>query len=375
MTSRKARSACPSRMKSMTSHEEGDMKSAENKICCETVTYMGEAGDVPDGAGSRTETPGDVSSLIDHLTLIHIDVESNDPGLHSQENQACCSRNVMRKQKHWEKIIAAKKSKRRQEKERRKARQCEDANAGTDCHQHSKKFLKALTKERLLGAKDAGPRLCIDLSMTDHMSKKEMCRLAAQIRRLYGSNKKAAKPFWLYLTDQHLKGLSQDLSVSAIQSTVIPQDTMASEYNIFNIQWPFLTIVETTEASFLDLFALETIVYLTPDSDHVLEDIDPTKVYILGGLVDESVQKKVTYQKAKHNGLQTARLPIQEYMVKKVNVKNFHSEILAINQVFDILRTYSETQSWPEALKAGVSPGKGFVLPGEIIPEKESSFT
>ncbi|XP_044142148.1 tRNA methyltransferase 10 homolog B isoform X3 [Bufo gargarizans] len=356
MTSRKARSACPSRMKSMTSHEEGDMKSAENKICCETVTYMGEAGDVPDGAGSRTETPGDVSSLIDHLTLIHIDVESNDPGLHSQENQACCSRNVMRKQKHWEKIIAAKKSKRRQEKERRKARQCEDANAGTDCHQHSKKFLKALTKERLLGAKDAGPRLCIDLSMTDHMSKKEMCRLAAQIRRLYGSNKKAAKPFWLYLT-------------GFVENSLLYDECVRMNDGFVHY------LVETTEASFLDLFALETIVYLTPDSDHVLEDIDPTKVYILGGLVDESVQKKVTYQKAKHNGLQTARLPIQEYMVKKVNVKNFHSEILAINQVFDILRTYSETQSWPEALKAGVSPGKGFVLPGEIIPEKESSFT
>lgn len=78
--------------------------------------------------------------------------------------------------------------------------------------------------------------------------------------------------------------------------------------------------------------------------------------------MDESVQKKVTYQKAKDNGLQTARLPIQEYMVKKDNVKNFHSEILAINQVFDILRIYCESRSWPEALKAGVSPGKGFVL-------------
>lgn len=122
------------------------------------------------------------------------------------------------------------------------------------------------------------------------------------------------------------------------------------------------TMVESTVDSFIDLFPLDTIIYLTPDSDRVLVDIDPTKVYVLGGLVDESVQKKVTYQKAKDNGLQTARLPIQEYMVKKDNVKNFHSEILAINQVFDILRIYCESRSWPEALKAGVSPGKGFVL-------------
>lgn len=43
--------------------------------------------------------------------------------------------------------------------------------AGT-CPQHSKRFLKALTKERLLEAKHSGPRLCVDLSMTHHMSKK-----------------------------------------------------------------------------------------------------------------------------------------------------------------------------------------------------------
>jgi hypothetical protein len=43
--------------------------------------------------------------------------------------------------------------------------------AGT-CPQHSKRFLKALTKEKLLEAKHSGPRLCVDLSMTQHMSKK-----------------------------------------------------------------------------------------------------------------------------------------------------------------------------------------------------------
>lgn len=30
--------------------------------------------------------------------------------------------------------------------------------------------------------------------------------------------------------------------------------------------------------------------------------------------------------------------------------------------VFDILSTYFETHSWPEALKKGVSPGKGYIL-------------
>ncbi|MEJ1276991.1 tRNA methyltransferase 10B [Cricetulus griseus] len=44
--------------------------------------------------------------------------------------------------------------------------------ANSTCPQHSKRFLKALTKEKLLEAKHSGPRLCVDLSMTHQMSKK-----------------------------------------------------------------------------------------------------------------------------------------------------------------------------------------------------------
>ncbi|KAM7165787.1 tRNA methyltransferase 10 homolog B isoform 4-T6 [Macrochelys suwanniensis] len=249
-------------------------------------------------------------------------------------------RNVLRKQRHWEKIVTAKKKKRKQEKERRKAKHAEDKGAA---HQHSKRVLKAITKERLLAAKAAAPWLCVDLSMTGHMTKKEISRLAAQIRRLYGSNKKAGKPFWICLTGF--------VAGSPISEECFRMNDGFSSY-----------LMDITPESYLDLFPLETIVYLTPDSENALQDIDPHSVYVLGGLVDESIQKKVTLQQAQEHSLQTARLPIAEYMVKNANVKNYHSETLAINQVFDALSTYYETQSWPEALKAGVPPGKGYVL-------------
>ncbi|XP_018099232.1 tRNA methyltransferase 10 homolog B isoform X2 [Xenopus laevis] len=237
---------------------------------------------------------------MDFLSLLEIDSDNDSLNSLPQESGKWCSRNVLRKQRHWEKITAAKKCKRKQEKERRKAKNAQDLQKGATEQKHSKKFLKALTKEHLLEAKDSGPRLCIDLSMTQHMTKK----------------------------------------------------------------------VDTTENSFLDVFPLETVVYLTPDSDNALEDVDPEKVYVIGGLVDESVQKKLTYHKAKDHELQTARLPIQEYMVKNINMKNFHSEILAINQVFDVLSTYYRTRSWVEALQAGVSPGKGYVLRNKTTLEE-----
>ncbi|XP_042821196.1 tRNA methyltransferase 10 homolog B isoform X3 [Panthera tigris] len=236
-------------------------------------------------------------SISESFQLLQIDVECEHlEGETLPTGSAMwCSKNVQRKQRHWEKIVAAKKSKRKQEKERRKANRVE--NSGT-CPQHSKRFLRSLTKERLLEAKHSGPRLCIDLSMTHHMSKKELSRLAGQIRRLYGSNKKADRPFWIYLTG----------------------------------------------------FTTDSHLY-----EECLRMNDGFSSYL-----------KVTFQKAQEHSVKTARLPIQEYMVRCQNRKNYHSEILAINQVFDILSAYFETQNWPEALKKGVSSRKGYVLQNSV---------
>ncbi|XP_077201645.1 tRNA methyltransferase 10 homolog B isoform X1 [Paroedura picta] len=279
-------------------------------------------------------------NLWDAFGLLQIDVGCESIRGQVPGNEAGCSRNVLRKQRNWEKIISAKKKKRKCERERRRAKLAEERDQAP---QLSKRDLKGITKLRLLGAKETGPWLCVDLSMTTHMTKKEISRLAAQIRRLYGSNKKSQKPFWLYLTG------------------FVPNSPIAEECLRMNDGFSNY-IIDVTPESYLDLFPLETIVYLTPDAEKALEEVEPHKVYVLGGLVDESIQKRLTFQNAQEQHLQMARLPIQEYMVKKVNAKNYHSTTLAINQVFDALSTYHETKSWAEALKAAVSPGKGYVL-------------
>uniref|UniRef100_A0A8C6HMV3 tRNA methyltransferase 10 homolog B n=1 Tax=Mus spicilegus TaxID=10103 RepID=A0A8C6HMV3_MUSSI len=311
-----------------------DCKSEESAQRTDSQAFQEPEG-LPEAGGE--------DGLSESFQLLQVDVEYEHPEETSPANSAVwSSKNVQRKQRHWERIVSSKKSKRKQERERRKAKRAEDPGNGT-CPQHSKRFLKALTKEKLLEAKHSGPRLCIDLSMTQHMSKKELSRLAGQIRRLYGSNKKASRPFWICLT-----GFS---TTSPLYEECLRMNDGFSAY-----------LLDVTEEDCFSLFPLETLVYLTPDSEHPLEDIDQSTVYVIGGLVDESIQKKVTFQKAREYSVKTARLPIQEYMIKRQNEKNYHSEILAINQVFDILSTYFETRNWPEALKKGVSPGKGYVL-------------
>ncbi|XP_042311824.1 tRNA methyltransferase 10 homolog B [Sceloporus undulatus] len=279
-------------------------------------------------------------NLWDIFELLQIDVDCESSRDQVASNKDLCSRNVLRKQRHWEKIVSAKKSKRKLERERRKAKHAEEKDSAP---QFSKRELKVIAKEHLLNAKETGPWLCIDLSMTSHMTKKEISRLATQIRRLYGSNKKSQRPFWLYLT-------------GFVENSPISEACLRMNDGFANY------LMDVTPETYLDLFPLETIVYLTPDAENALEEVDPQKVYILGGLVDESIQKRLTLHKAQEEHLQTARLPIQEYMVKNINAKNYHSTTLAINQVFDALSVFYVTKSWEKALKAAVSPGKGYIL-------------
>lgn len=50
--------------------------------------------------------------------------------------------------------------------------------------------------------------------------------------------------------------------------------------------------------SYLDIFPKEDLVYLTSDSPNELERFDPTKAYIIGGIVDRNRLKGATFQKA-----------------------------------------------------------------------------
>ncbi|CAJ1085980.1 tRNA methyltransferase 10 homolog B isoform X1 [Xyrichtys novacula] len=287
-----------------------------------------------------------LNGVSEEMDLLHIDVETDVVEDKPGREDAACSKNVLRKQRNWERQLAAKKNKRKEEKQRRKLNREQESGTSRADPPFTKRVMKAITKERLVEAQSTGLRLCVDLSMTDSMSDKEVSRLAGQLRRLYGSNKKATRPFHVSLTD-----LRED---SRLYRECVRMNDGFLNYTM-----------DITEKSCLDLFPPETIVYLTPDAEEALQTVDADKVYVLGGLVDESIQKKLSFSKAAELSVHMARLPIDEFMVKKNNVKNFHSKILAVNQVFDILLTFCNTGSWTEALQTWFPPGKGYVVAPE----------
>jgi tRNA (guanine9-N1)-methyltransferase len=190
-------------------------------------------------------------------------------------------------------------------------------------------------------------KVIIDCSFCAMMSEKEQSRLAQQIGQCYASNKAAASPAYFKMVN-------------------LKTDTFFYK-ELFRVNDGFERyIIEQSDQSLQESCStqLNDLVYLTPDAKNILQDLQQDKkTYVLGGLVDETVSKKATYDKCESLSITSARLPIEEFMTRHKNNPKFnYSKVLSINQVFDILLTYSHSNDWKAALSSGVPKRKGYFI-------------
>jgi tRNA (guanine9-N1)-methyltransferase len=193
-------------------------------------------------------------------------------------------------------------------------------------------------------------RISIDCSFCYLMSIKEQSRLAQQIGRCYASNRATLKPAQITLTNINKN--------SFLYKEMCRVNDGFEKY-----------VMIRTEKTIEEYYSnnLENLCYLSPDADEILENLDLNQIYIIGGLVDETVTKKVTLRKSSNLNLKCFRLPIEEHMNRRENKEegdkkyNF-SKILALNQVLDILLNYNLTKDWKSALAIGVPSRKGFCV-------------
>ena len=82
-------------------------------------------------------------------------------------------------------------------------------------------------------------------------------------------------------------------------------------------------------------------------------------MYVIGGLVDDSVKKNSTCSYAQNHGIKTAKLPIQEHCERAGN--GTFKQIFTINQVFEILMKKANGSDWPQALSNCIPIKTGFV--------------
>ena len=94
----------------------------------------------------------------------------------------------------------------------------------------------------------------------------------------------------------------------------------------------------------------ENTVYLTADTDDVLDTLDADKYYVIGGIVDRNRLKNATAQKADYFNIPKKRLPIQEYCERTKTDLGSFSKVLTVNQCVEILVEWQKTKDWDKAI-------------------------
>ncbi|CAL8123284.1 unnamed protein product [Orchesella dallaii] len=173
--------------------------------------------------------------------------------------------------------------------------------------------------------------ICIDMSFNDLMIEKDLHKCVKQLHRCYSVNRRHENPLQFYVTSFTGKAVN----------------VMGKNDGWKN--WD----VHFREKSYLELdYPKEKIVYLTAESDNVLRETEDGKLYVIGGLVDHNSKKGLCHKLALENGVQHARLPLDEYIEMSTR------KVLSVDHVFEILGGVAQKKPWEEVLLKVLPPRK-----------------
>ncbi|XP_051866243.1 tRNA methyltransferase 10 homolog A-like [Pristis pectinata] len=188
-------------------------------------------------------------------------------------------------------------------------------------------------------------RVALDCSFDSLMVLKDVKKLHNQIQRCYAENRKATHPVKMYLTS-HSGQLKKNMDDN-------------------DKGWVNWKGINVTSKHFSEVIKKEDLVYLTSDSPNMLNELDASKAYVIGGLVDHNHHKGLTYDNALKLGIAHAQLPLGNYV--KMNSR----KVLTVNHVFEIILAYLEKQDWEKAFFTVLPQRKGAVSAGELGSTKQ----
>lgn len=176
-------------------------------------------------------------------------------------------------------------------------------------------------------AAQQSPRIAIDINgFEELMTHQEKASMVSQVSYSYAANKSAPIPAQL-----HIVGKSPFL-LERLQR-------MGSEHWK---EWNALLDDRPLQEVFPDKSQL---VYLSADSENEIQELDPSKVYIIGGIVDRNRHKNLCSTKATELGLTTAKFSLQKHH------PNSGARVLTTNHCVDILLEFLASQQWPQAFQ------------------------
>ncbi|KAJ4850726.1 hypothetical protein Tsubulata_037805 [Turnera subulata] len=278
---------------------------------------------------------------------VEVEVEVEEQGSAVNDEQEIqsippLSKNAQKKllkQQRWEAKKAEKKAQMKEHKKKeaeRKRREWEETLAALPEEEKAKlvESRRELRKERmekraeergekaqrLSMAKLNGQNIVIDLDFSHLMTDSEIHSLVQQIMYCYSVNGRSPSPCHLWLTGCQGEMGNQLQKIPGFDKWIIEKENRS-----------YIEALQDQK---------ENLVYLTADSESVIDELDPKKTYIVGGLVDRNRWKGLTKKKAEEQGIQTGKLPIGNYL------KMSSSQVLTVNQVMEILLKFLETRDW-----------------------------
>ena len=186
-------------------------------------------------------------------------------------------------------------------------------------------ILKEKEKENLLEAYNSNFIICFDLNFNHYMEKKEQKSLSSQLALCYNINKRNSKKINFYFTN-----MTQELMN-------ILNKNDADKWKVHYHDEPFYLID--------DLIKLKKeFVYLSPDAEEELNDVNEDKIYIIGGIVDRTVIQNLSLNRIislKNDDnceikIVAKKLPLIKY------IKDVKNTVLNINTVVEILSLYAD---------------------------------
>jgi len=212
----------------------------------------------------------------------------------------------------------------------------------TDRNERKKKL-----KEEFVKICDNHFSVIIDCDWENEHNEKDLKSLKQQIIYCNAINRRATTPVHIYITSvgDKLRGLLTKANVFSWVS-FHPHDEDYMKLQCFSNKTDENSNNDDTKR-------VKKLVYLTSDAEETLETLDDNTAYIIGGIVDRNRLKGVTYNKARHQNISTAKLPIKE------NYSLSSTHVLTVNHVFNILLEFRHTNCWKTAIQNVMPQRKG----------------
>jgi len=246
------------------------------------------------------------------------------------ENTAPLSKNALKKKlkaEAWQVKKLEKRAIERENKKKRKADRRERVANGEEVEPVS-------TKRRKPDGESVKPfngQVILELAFDELMYEKEVVSLNNQLAMCYNSMRFSISPIPLLCT-----------SFSGRLATRMNTVQAKTHERWQGMSFKTESMEELIEDGTLER---DKIVYLTADSNNVIEALEEGHTYVIGAIVDKNRYKNLCYDRAKKLKIAHAQLPIGKYLAEMTSRK-----ILTVNHVYDILLRWAESKDWAAAI-------------------------